>query len=89
MKEQAAVLLPVAVNIGFALGIAAFETIFSYHFRICGGYLSTAVPEIRAAYIADVNHGFSGAFLSGSLVWTAVMVIVLITPKKRSQTQDG
>ena len=83
-KQHAAVFLPLAVNVGSALGVSFFETVFTLPFpsgeAMLTGTLSLGMSEIV------VIKGFQLAFLTGAVLWAGILFCIILIRKRKATT---
>jgi MFS family permease len=83
-KQHAAVFLPLAVNVGNALGVSFFETVFTLPFprgeSFITGTHSSGITDIV------VVKGFQLAFLTGVVLWAGILFCTIFICKRKETT---
>ena len=83
-KQHAAVFLPLAVNVGSALGVSLFETVIALPFpkgeSFIGGTHSSGIMDIA------VTKGFQWAFLIGVVLWAGLLFCIIFIRKRKEPT---
>lgn len=82
-KEQAAVFMPMAMNMGQALGVLIFETVFSFN-QGPGGPEFSHIIQYGRITLELMHNGFLFSFLTGSLVWFMVLICILKSTSKEA-----
>jgi len=83
-KQHAAVFLPLAVNVGNALGVSFFETVFTLPFprgeAILNGTQISGITDIVVA------KGFQLAFITGAALWAGILFCIIFIRKGKAAT---
>jgi MFS family permease len=88
LKQQAAVFVPLAVNMGNALGVALFETIFAFQLSP-GAAPLLHIDMHRHGLIREIMYnGFMLSFLAGSLIWLMVMICISKVYQQNKQRRE-
>ena len=83
-KQHAAVFLPLAVNVGSALGVSFFETVFTLPFPRGEAILSgTQISGISDIVVAK---GFQLAFFTGAVLWAGILFGIIFIRKRKAAT---
>lgn len=81
-KQHAAVFLPLAVNVGNALGVSFFETVFTLPFPrgevILTGIYGSGITDMVVA------KGFQLAFLTGAVLLTGILFCIIFSRKRKA-----
>ena len=82
-KQHAAVFLPLAVNVGSALGVSFFEMVFTLPFPKGEAILKgTQISGIAAVVVAK---GFQFAFVTGAALWAGILFCILFIRKRKAK----
>lgn len=84
-KQHAAVFIPLAVNVGNALGVSFFETIFTLPFPrgeaiLTGTHRSAGITDIVVA------RGFQLASLAGFVLWAGILLGIIFIRTRKAAT---
>jgi MFS family permease len=83
-KQHAAVFLPLAVNVGNALGVSFFETVFTLPFPRGEAILKGA--QISGITDIVVVKGFQLAFVTGAVLWAGILLGIIFIRKRKAAT---
>ena len=83
-KQHAAVFIPLAVNLGNALGVSFFETVFTLPFH-SGEAILTATHSSGILDTA-VAKGFQLVSLAGAVLWTGILFSIIFIRKRKATT---
>lgn len=83
-KQHVAVFLPLAVNVGNALGVCLFEAVFTWPFPKSGTiYHGTHKSGITDIVLAT---GFQSAFLTGAILWAGILSCIIFIRTRKATT---
>lgn len=83
-KQHAAVFLPLAVNVGSALGVSFFEMVFTLPFPRGAAILNgTQISGITGMVVA---RGFQLAFVTGAALWIGILFCIIFIRNRKATT---